>query len=704
MKAIRQSAVGALRAGLIPVACLAVSLASPACGDGSGIRSQEESPADAATRSAALENFVASARRLVPRLLQEENVAGAALGLVERHGLVWAEGFGFTDRTRSRSVDPDTLFSIQSLTKSVTATAVMSAVEDGVLDLDRPVSAWLPDLRIRTRFDGEPTEQITLRHLLSHRAGLTHEAPLGNSFSADAPSFEAHVASIGQTWLRYRVGERFAYSNLGFDLAGRILEQASDRPFATVVAERVLEPLGMERSRFDAEAVRGDENRAVGERDGVTAIPIEIPSRAARGLYASVRDLARFVAFQLARGQPLLSDRTWRAMHTIPMPVSDHQRSGYGLGVTIHRQGDGAMVAAGHGGGGYGFLANAAWMPELGIGYVVLQNSEGSDRLIGEVDRLFTRAALEASGSPLPGGPLPFESDSCLVRDASAESRYQGVYVGRAERVLLVRRHGVLGVEDAGFAPLCFLSEEFAVRRGEGPARPLRFEFDPGGRPTRLVELESGASFDYNDGPEDPAGVMDPRWEAYLGRYAHAWYGEATEYLDLRELNGHLYFDGLRLVSEAEPGLFFASNGEVLDLRGEPPRWRSVAIRRVGRPLAGAERRRAVERARSYAKLLEARDLEAFLGACTGSARTELEGRLGTIWEALVARHGAPRGELEPHASALGPSTLVILTQRLATGLLDFRIVMGPDERIEGVALDLDPPTRSWWRLARARS
>lgn len=107
-----------------------------------------------------------------------------------------------------------------SLSRWRDAVAIMLAVQRGLLDLDAPITTYVPRFVVRSRFESNPQDRITLRLLLCHRAGFTHEAPIGNNYDPDFPSFEAHVQSISDTWLRFPVGERYRYSNLGVDLAG----------------------------------------------------------------------------------------------------------------------------------------------------------------------------------------------------------------------------------------------------------------------------------------------------------------------------------------------------------------------------------------------------------------------------------------------------------------------------------------------------
>ena len=184
-------------------------------------------------------------------------------------------------------MNADTIFSVQSMSKLFTATAVMQAVAAGRLDLDEPITTYLPGFTVHSAFEEHPERKITLRMLLSHTAGFTHEAPVGNNNELDPGDFDAHVRSISDTWLRFPVGTGYAYSNLGIDLAGYILERVEGKPFAEVVRESLLEPLGMERSTFDRAAIRSSGNRAVGHVDPYPEPPLDVPMTAAGGLYAS---------------------------------------------------------------------------------------------------------------------------------------------------------------------------------------------------------------------------------------------------------------------------------------------------------------------------------------------------------------------------------------------------------------------------------
>ena len=128
------------------------------------------------------------------------------------------------------------------MSKSFTALGVLMAVQDGLLDLDEPVTTYLPEFTVNSPFEEHPEKKMTLRILLAHRAGFTHEAPVGGNYDSRPHTFEEHILSISDTWLRYPVGYRFSYSNLGIDLAGYILQEKAGMPFWDYIKKKVLDP------------------------------------------------------------------------------------------------------------------------------------------------------------------------------------------------------------------------------------------------------------------------------------------------------------------------------------------------------------------------------------------------------------------------------------------------------------------------------
>ena len=360
----------------IAVLCMAVVFG------GCGTQPAQSTAGRVSARSDAVDAVIDHYRREIPHLMEEQGIPGLAVAVVDDDGVVWSEGFGVADRHTSAPITPDTLFSLQSTSKTFTATASLLAVQDGLLDLDEPITTYLPEFTVQSIFEDRPESRITLRHLLSHTAGFTIEAPIGNNWDGDAESFAAHIASISDTWLRFPVGSGYAYSNLDIDLAGAILQTVTGEAFADYVRDRLLEPLGMLDTSFDAAVIAAADDLAIGHGPPVRkfwAVPM-VPSG---GLYSSVNDLARFLEFQLAGGSidghTLLDPALIDEMRTVQFP---QRGGGYGYGLGVGRtgwyQGANADLFS-HGGGGFGFRSDLFWLPELQLGIAVLFNAAEHD-------------------------------------------------------------------------------------------------------------------------------------------------------------------------------------------------------------------------------------------------------------------------------------------------------------------------------------
>ena len=305
-------------------------------------------------------------RAKILEMMETDGIPGAAVILVDDEQVLWAEGFGVRERGKPDPVDPDTIFSVQSITKTFTATAIMEAVNDGLLDLDEPITTYLPDFTVNSVFEEHPERKITLRLLLSHYAGFTQEAPVGANWDANDATFEEHIKSISDTWLRFPVGQDYAYSNLGIDLAGYILGKVTGRGFVTYVDDFLTTKAGLESSTLDMVKVRENRNRAMGHSSLQWKIAPNIAMIPAGGLYASAHDMGKFIQYHL-KNQDALSE-----MYRVAFPAPG-QPEGYALGIgTSVRHG---TVYHDHGGGGYGFSSSLIWYPELKIGVAVLTNS-----------------------------------------------------------------------------------------------------------------------------------------------------------------------------------------------------------------------------------------------------------------------------------------------------------------------------------------
>lgn len=548
-------------------------------------------------RAASTEPFATQVVREIqakmPAWIVKTNTPGVAIAVVDDRTILWQEVYGHTSRNTNQPITPRTLFSIQSMSKSFTALGVLMAVQDGLLDLDAPISDYVPEFTVHSRYEDHPERRITMRHLLSHRAGFTHEAPVGSNFESRPVSFAEHILSIPDTWLRYPVGYRFAYSNLGVDLAGAILEKETGKPFIDYIREKVLLPIGMTDSTLDSGVILKASDRALGHlapKDVVPGgIPVEFPMIPAGGVYTNLPDMARYLMFHINEGRvdgrPLLRPDLMQAMHSVAFPEHG-QRFGYGLGIVVEHQGP--EVYYSHGGGGYGFASYMAIYPHLKLGIIYLTNSEPGGEGIEWLSDIVGDLITKSPGAPgaelekptfVTAHPLPV-TDPRVQRQLG---RYtDGIAVGVKDGVLNVTTKNSV-------YPLAFYEDKGEI---VGLFRKdIELRFKPpllSGQPGSLVLLRwpdgpvQYCDFDRPDKSADSPGPNRPDWARYRGTYKTLDWGRIPSDLLVTVAvdNGYLTVNGQRC-HEYGPGLFFSSSGEALDFRGTVATFRNIVLIRT---------------------------------------------------------------------------------------------------------------------------
>jgi CubicO group peptidase (beta-lactamase class C family)/D-alanyl-D-alanine dipeptidase len=360
---------------------------------------------------AALEGFIAHE-------MADKGLPGVAVALVQGREILWARGFGEADPATKRPMTPDTLLRVGSVSKLFTDVAVMQLVERGELDLDAPVTRYLPDFTPGNPF-GTP---VTLRMLMAHRSGLVREPPTGSYFDPAPGTLADLVRGLNTTALVYQPGTRTKYSNAGIAVVGRVLEKTQGEPFADLLGHRLLRPLGLARSTFTPPpALRRHLASAVMwtyEGRVFPAPRFELGIAPAGGLYSTVRDLARFVAVLLAGGHgtggPVLKPETLEAMWQ-PQFARPGDRRGFGLGFNVSEM-DGRRLV-GHDGAVYGFATSLGALPDDGLGVVVVATRDSANAVTDRVASTALRLLLaKRDGKPLPEPEVTTAIDPTLAR------------------------------------------------------------------------------------------------------------------------------------------------------------------------------------------------------------------------------------------------------------------------------------------------
>lgn len=363
-----------------------------------------------------------------------------AIALVDGQRIVWAQGFGVAHADTGRRTSSQTLWRVASVSKLFTDIGIMQLVERGELDLDVPVRAELPNF---VRGDVRAGE-ITLRQLASHRSGLVREPPVGHYFDDTRPSLADTVGSLQRTRLIYEPGTRTKYSNAGVATIGRVLEAKVGEPFAGYLQREVLVPLGMTTATFirTPEVERTLAGGIMWGYDGreFAAPDIRLGMAPASDMYASVEDLGRFMKAIFAGG--LGSKRRVIAEETLAQmmePARDEQgqRLRYGIGFAVGEL-QGRKVC-GHGGAIYGYATQVSFLPEEGLGVIVVAGVDGANTVTSRL----AKRALEGMLAQRGGQDLPaYERFEALDEELARE--VVGTYLAAEGRIELIEREGQL--------------------------------------------------------------------------------------------------------------------------------------------------------------------------------------------------------------------------------------------------------------------
>lgn len=381
---------------------------SPGAGSPTGTGSSEaertRSPAaslgSGEPRRQAIDTVSAALDSVMHGQMERGHIPGGALVVVVEGEIAFARGYGTADLASGRPVLPDsTRFPLGSLSKLVTATAVLQLARSGRVALDAPVRSYLGPDAVP---DG-PGGEITLHHLLTHTAGFE---PANLGVATREPESHRGLDAYLSSNLPRRArapGELYVYSQHGYGLLGRVVETVSGRDFPAYVRDEIFAPLGMSSAALRRTEVP-DGTVATGYYGGerlrpAPAVYHRIPP--AGGLVATPVDVARLMAAHLAGGGPVLDETSTRRMHRrqwSPHPDPAVEGTSYGL-FEYRACGERALMSRGWVGGHASYVH---LVPELGTGFVITTNAselDGLDQRLREVFHVHLSGGACGEGS-----------------------------------------------------------------------------------------------------------------------------------------------------------------------------------------------------------------------------------------------------------------------------------------------------------------
>jgi N-acyl-D-amino-acid deacylase len=323
---------------------------------------------------------------IVAKFIAEHRIPGLSIAVAHHDEVIYARGFGFADVGRRVPVQPSSRFRIASVSKPITAVAILQLVEQQRLDLDASVFGILrnADGTPRFHYEDERATQITVRHLLQHRGGWDRDKSFDAMFQSvrfaadtdsDPPAGPEQVIEAMQAVpLDFAPGERYAYSNFGYCLLGRVIEQVTGAPYAEYVQQHVLLPAGaktMAIGRSRLEDRQEDEVRYYDPGRSKSVFAADLNSRvpATYGAWyleamdshgawiGTATDVVRFAAAcDPASTSPLLQPSTWAMVAERPPGAAGENEDGapkdswYGLGWSVRRDKQDGSLTLSHSG------------------------------------------------------------------------------------------------------------------------------------------------------------------------------------------------------------------------------------------------------------------------------------------------------------------------------------------------------------------
>lgn len=392
-----------------------------------------------------------NARKYIRRVMAERDLPSVSVAVARNGEVLWEEAFGWADRERRVQATPHTMYSLASISKPITATALMILAERGEIDLEEPVNRYLGVGQIRGL--AAAADQATVRRVLSHTSGL----PLHYQFFYEdenqlPPSPDETISRYGI--VTYPPGRQFQYSNIGYGVLDHVISRASGTSYAEFVRTEVLVPLELTRTSvgigpgLEAYAATryGEDQRP---------LPFYVTDHpGASALYSSAHDLVRFGMFHLGDdggARPVLGDDTRQRMQHLETPGASSD--GYGLGWFVG--GEFGYRKVWHTGSMPGVSTILALYPDEDVAVVVLMNALATD-LRYTISREIAAAVIPGyskdRASATDGSSAPAETDDGGTLRPLA-GRWEGVlktWVGDHTFALTVQEGGDVHVELQG--------------------------------------------------------------------------------------------------------------------------------------------------------------------------------------------------------------------------------------------------------------
>ncbi|MAM71796.1 MAG: hypothetical protein CMP91_11715 [Gammaproteobacteria bacterium] len=361
-----------------------------------------------------------SIREMIETALVERNIPSVSVSVAHKGLIIWEESFGWADRENEIKASPDTVYSIASLTKPMTATAIMTLENSGAVLLDSPIENFIsPEL---LTFHEGSSQDVTIKQVLQHTSGLPQYF---NYFYDDETDEVKAIEEVLQNFgtIVWSPGNEFVYSNLGYGLLGSVIETVSSKSLSTYMKDDVFVPLDMKKTVFDPDSELGIAVKY--DHDGNIIPFMRTDTPGSGSAYASVHDLIKFGMFHL-NGEvdnqiQIIDNPTIKEMQQAPIGISypDSVSTRYGLGWFLGETPEGVQVVM-HEGGWTGASAMLKLIPSEDLAVAVTMNVFDSEFINLLTDEILATALPDSD--LIPGSIYPDSTESFVLQNG----RYSG--------------------------------------------------------------------------------------------------------------------------------------------------------------------------------------------------------------------------------------------------------------------------------------
>ncbi len=336
----------------------------------------------------------AAVEGIFKKFFEERHLPGLVYGVVLDGRLIYSGGLGYANLEQKTPAHAQSLFRIASMSKSVTALAILQLRDVGKLHLDEPASKYIPEMK-KLRYLTKDAPEITIRDLMTHGAGFPEDNPWGDRQLADSDDELRQLITNGPSFSNVP-GVAFEYSNLGFALLGQIVQKVSGMEFQQYTVVNIFKPLGMNATVWEYE--KAEQKKLALGYNWIDAAHVNIPLEhhgsygAMGGLITSIEDFTKYVALHLAAWPPrneqesgVLKRSSLREMHhpwrldalmanfRFPNGRACPSASAYGYGLRWMRDCEGRTYL-GHSGGLPGFGSNWTMLHDYALAVMSFDN------------------------------------------------------------------------------------------------------------------------------------------------------------------------------------------------------------------------------------------------------------------------------------------------------------------------------------------